>query len=358
MKFLVTGGAGFIGSALVLELLARDNVSVVNVDKLTYAASLRSLEHVTHFPSYKFERADICDASAMAAIFERHQPDAVLHLAAESHVDRSIDGPAAFVQTNIVGTSVLLDCAQNYWTNCAADKRQAFRFLHVSTDEVFGDLDLEAPAFTELSRYAPSSPYSASKASADHLVRAWHRTYGLPVLITNCSNNYGPRHFPEKLVPLMIINAISGRPLPVYGDGSNIRDWLYVEDHARALVEVFLGGRVGETYMIGGACEVRNIDLVLAICAELEVQHPNKPAGVARYADLISFVADRPGHDRRYAVDIGKIRHELGWAPSQSLSGGIAKTVAWYISNRQWWEEILSSAYRLERLGLAAGARL
>lgn len=357
MKLLVTGGAGFIGSAVVLDLIARAGVSVVNVDKLTYAANLRSLDTVAHLPNYAFEQADIGDAAAMTDIFERHAPDAVMHLAAESHVDRSIDGPAAFVQTNIVGTSVLLDCAHRYWSGLDEEKRQAFRFLHISTDEVFGDLDADEPAFTEETRYAPSSPYSASKASSDHLVRAWYRTYGFPVLITNCSNNYGPRHFPEKLVPLMIINAISGKPLPVYGDGSNIRDWLYVEDHARALVDVVMSGRVGETYMIGGKSECRNIDLVRAICAELEMQAPQKPAGVASYADLITFVTDRPGHDRRYAVDTAKIERELGWAPSETLQSGLGKTVGWFLDNRQWWGDILNGTYKLERLGLAVGAK-
>ena len=357
MKLLVTGGAGFIGSAVVLDLIARAGVSVVNVDKLTYAANLRSLDAVAHLPNYAFEQADIGDAAAMVDIFERHTPDAVMHLAAESHVDRSIDGPAAFVQTNIVGTSVLLDCAHRYWSGLDEEKRQGFRFLHISTDEVFGDLDADEPAFTEETRYAPSSPYSASKASSDHLVRAWYRTYGFPVLITNCSNNYGPRHFPEKLVPLMIINAISGKPLPVYGDGSNIRDWLYVEDHARALINVVMRGRVGETYMIGGKSECRNIDLVRAICAELEVQAPQKPTGVANYADLITFVTDRPGHDRRYAVDIAKIERELGWAPRDSLQSGLGKTVGWFLDNRQWWEDILNGTYKLERLGLAVGAK-
>lgn len=357
MKILVTGGAGFIGSAVVLDLLSRPGMSVVNVDKLTYAANPSSLDPVADRPGYSFEHADIGDAEMMAAIFERHGPDAVMHLAAESHVDRSIDGPAAFIQTNIVGTSVLLDCAHRYWSGLDENRRRAFRLLHVSTDEVFGDLDADEPAFTETTRYAPSSPYSASKASSDHLVRAWYRTYGFPVLITNCSNNYGPRHFPEKLVPLMIINALAGKPLPVYGDGSNIRDWLYVEDHARALVEVLMRGTTGETYMIGGKSECRNIDLVRAICAELEKQAPQKPAGVERYADLIVFVADRPGHDRRYAVDTAKIEGELGWSPSESLQTGLGKTVAWFLENRQWWGEILSGTYKLERLGLAVGAK-
>lgn len=357
MRVLVTGGAGFIGSAVVLNLLARPGVSVVNVDKLTYAANLTSLAGAAGLPSYAFEQADICDASTMAAIFERYSPNAVMHLAAESHVDRSIDSPAAFIETNILGTSTLLDAAYRYWSRLEGATRDAFRFLHISTDEVFGDLDADEAAFTEDTRYSPSSPYAASKASSDHLVRAWHRTYGLPVLVTNCSNNYGPRHFPEKLVPLMIINALSGKPLPVYGDGSNIRDWLYVEDHARALIEVLLRGRIGETYMIGGNSECANIDLVRAICAELEVQAPVKPAHVAQYADLISFVPDRPGHDRRYAVDPTKIERELGWAPSETIRTGLGKTIAWFLGNRQWWEGILDGTYKLERLGLGAGVK-
>lgn len=355
MKVLITGGAGFIGSAAVLEALRRPGVSVVNVDKLTYAANEAFLADVAGRPDYQFERADICDAEEMAAILARHRPDAIMHLAAESHVDRSIDGPAAFIETNIVGTAVLLDVTHRYWQALAPAARDAFRFLHISTDEVFGDLEPGDPAFTEETRYAPSSPYSASKASSDHLVRAWHRTYGFPALITNCSNNYGPRHFPEKLIPLMIANALSGKSLPVYGDGSNVRDWLYVADHAEALFDVLTRGRVGETYMIGGRSECSNIDLVRAICDELERQAPDKPAGVAQYRDLIHFVTDRPGHDRRYAVDIAKIERELGWTPRQTLQTGLRDTVSWYLASRDWWQQILNKSYGLQRLGLGAG---
>lgn len=357
MKLMVTGGAGFIGSAVVVDLLGRTGVSVVNVDKLTYAANHAFLAEVAGAPDYAFERADICNGGAIANILSRHAPDAILHLAAESHVDRSIDGPAAFVDTNIVGTSILLDAAHRYWLGLPQGRRDAFRFVHISTDEVFGDLDPEDPAFNEETRYAPSSPYSASKASSDHLVRAWHRTYGFPTIITNCSNNYGPRHFPEKLVPLMIINALTGKPLPVYGDGSNIRDWLYVEDHADALFRVLTRGRIGETYMIGGNSECRNIDLVHAVCEELELQVREKPAGMARYSDLISFVTDRPGHDRRYAVDISKIRRELGWSPRETLQTGLRKTIAWYLRNSEWWQQVLDGSYGLERLGLGSGER-
>lgn len=355
MKLMVTGGAGFIGSAVILHALGRIGVSVVNVDKLTYAANAAFLDEVARIPNYSFEHADICDGAAMTQLLARHAPDAIMHLAAESHVDRSIDGPATFVQTNIVGTSVLLDVAFRYWREQPQPRFEAFRFLHISTDEVFGDLDSDEPAFTEEARYAPSSPYSASKAGSDHLVRAWHRTYGFPAIITNCSNNYGPRHFPEKLIPLIIANALSGKPLPVYGDGSNVRDWLYVDDHANALFKVLMQGRVGETYMIGGRSECRNIDLVRAVCTELERQAPQKPPGVERYADLITFVADRPGHDRRYAVDTTKIQCELGWAANETLQTGIRKTVAWYLDNKDWWQGILNGSYGLERLGLGAG---
>ncbi|WP_242218903.1 dTDP-glucose 4,6-dehydratase [Shinella zoogloeoides] len=356
MKILVTGGYGFIGSAVVHDLLARPGVSVVNVDKLTYAANKLSLADVEKRADYSFANIDICDGHALAAIFEQHKPDAVMHLAAESHVDRSIDEPAAFIQTNVLGTSVLLECARRYWSRLPPDRQGSFRFLHISTDEVFGDLEPDAPAFSEASRYEPSSPYSASKAGSDHLVRAWHRTYGLPVLVTNCSNNYGPRHFPEKLVPHMILNALAGKPLPVYGDGRNVRDWLFVEDHARALFTVLAHGTVGQTYMVGGHNEWRNIDLVRAICSELNRQAPERLEGIRDYADLITFVADRPGHDRRYGVDAGKIERELGWVPQETLQSGLAKTVAWYLSNPQWWRPLVAGDYRLERLGLAGGA--
>lgn len=356
MKILVTGGYGFIGSAVVHDLIVRSGVSIINVDKLTYAANKLSLADVENRANYSFANIDICDGHALAAAFERHKPDAVMHLAAESHVDRSIDEPAAFVQTNVLGTSILLECARRYWSDLPPDRRGRFRFLHISTDEVFGDLEPGAPAFSEASRYEPSSPYSASKAGSDHLVRAWHRTYGLPVLVTNCSNNYGPRHFPEKLVPHMILNALAGKPLPVYGDGSNVRDWLYVDDHARALFTVLTRGTIGQTYMIGGHNEWRNIDLVRAICGELNRQAPERPEGVTDYAELITFVADRPGHDRRYGVDAGKIERDLGWVPQETLQSGLAKTVAWYLSNPHWWRPLVTSDYRLERLGLAGGA--
>lgn len=351
MKVLVTGGFGFIGSA-VIHNLTGEGVEVVNFDKLTYAANPLSLLDVAGSAGYAFVQGDICDGAGLAGVLEAHQPDAIMHLAAESHVDRSIDGPAAFIQTNLVGTSVLLEAARQYWKALPLARKDGFRFLHVSTDEVFGDLADNSARFSEHSRYEPSSPYSASKAGSDHLVRAWHRTYGLPVLVTNCSNNYGPRHFPEKLVPLMILNALAGKPLPIYGDGSHIRDWLYVEDHARALFRVLTQGRVGETYMIGGRQECRNIDLVRAICEELERQAPQKPAHVRHYADLITFVADRPGHDKRYAVDASKIEHELGWVAGETLQSGLAKTIAWFLENETWWRSVLDGSYQLERLGL------
>lgn len=351
MKVLVTGGSGFIGSAVVHDLLSRPGFSVVNVDKLTYAGNLSSLRAFANSPQYAFEQIDIAESAAMKCVFERHQPDMVMHLAAESHVDRSIDGPATFIHTNLVGTSVLLEVSRRYWQALDEPRRKRFRFLHISTDEVYGDLGPEDPPFNEHSRYEPSSPYSASKAGADHLVRAWHRTFGLPTLVTNCSNNYGPRHFPEKLVPLMILNALSGKPLPVYGDGRHVRDWLYVEDHARALFEILTRGTIGETYMIGGGSECSNMALVQAICDELERQVPTLPHGVNRYADLISFVSDRPGHDRRYAVDASKLAKELGWRPREDLKSGIAKTVLWYLENKDWWQPILTETYQLQRLG-------
>jgi dTDP-glucose 4,6-dehydratase len=354
-KILVTGGAGFIGSAVIHDLLGRPGVSVVNVDKLTYAGNLQSLAEIENSPHYAFEQIDICNPASVNTAFVRHKPNAVMHLAAESHVDRSIDGPAAFIHTNVVGTSVLLEAARAYWMTLSGDSRSAFRFLHISTDEVFGDLGPDDEPFTEDTHYQPSSPYSASKAASDHLVRSWHRTYGLPVLITNCSNNYGPRHFPEKLVPLMILNALEGKPLPIYGDGTNVRDWLFVEDHARALFEVITKGRVGETYVVGGNNEARNIDLVRAICEELEVQAPVKPAGVTRYFNLITHVADRPGHDRRYAINSSKLTEELGWRPAETLTSGITKTVAWYLANSHWSRNVQDGSYRRERLGLNSG---
>jgi dTDP-glucose 4,6-dehydratase len=352
MKILVTGGAGFIGSALIRHLIAHTNHSVVNVDKLTYAGNLESLAPVAGNPHHIFEHVDICDSLALARIFTQHRPQAVMHLAAESHVDRSIDGPVEFVRTNVLGTCTLLEAARHYWLGLDHPARSAFRFHHISTDEVYGDLSDTDGFFTESTPYAPSSPYSASKAGADHLVRAWHRTYGLPTLVTNCSNNYGPCHFPEKLIPLIILNAREGRPLPVYGRGLQIRDWLYVEDHARALVRVLEAGTPGETYNIGGHNEQRNIDVVRAICELLEELAPDHPHGVAHYADLITYVTDRPGHDRRYAIDAAKIARELGWTPQETFASGLRKTVQWYLDHRDWCERVQDGRYRRERLGL------
>lgn len=348
---LVTGGAGFIGSAVVRHIIENTQDNVVNVDKLTYAGNLESLESVENNPRYAFEQVDICDAKALARVFEQHQPDAVMHLAAESHVDRSIDGPAAFIETNIVGTYTLLEAARAYWSTLSNEKKVAFRFHHISTDEVYGDLEGTDDLFTETTPYAPSSPYSASKASSDHLVRAWLRTYGLPTMVTNCSNNYGPFHFPEKLIPLMILNALDGKPLPVYGNGQQIRDWLFVEDHARALYKVVTEGKVGETYNIGGHNEKANIDVVRTICRLLEKLVPNKPEGVAKYEDLITYVKDRPGHDVRYAIDAAKIGRELGWKPQETFESGIRKTVEWYLNNKKWWSRVLDGSYNRERLG-------
>lgn len=353
MKILVTGGAGFIGSAVVRHIIRDTSDSVVNLDKLTYAGNLESLLSVSDDPRYAFEQVDICDASEVARVFREHRPQAVMHLAAESHVDRSIDGPAAFIQTNIVGTYVLLEAAREYWRELPEDEKKAFRFHHISTDEVYGDLEGPEDLFLETTPYAPSSPYSASKASSDHLVRAWRRTYGLPTLVTNCSNNYGPYHFPEKLIPLVILNALEGKPLPVYGKGDQVRDWLYVEDHARALYQVLTQGQVGETYNIGGHNEKRNIEVVQAICELLETLRPEKPAGVQRYADLITFVADRPGHDLRYAIDAGKIQRELGWSPAETFETGLSKTVQWYLDNQEWCRHVQDGTYQRERLGKA-----
>ena len=350
-KIVITGGAGFIGSAVVRHIIENTQDSVVNVDKLTYAGNLESLESVENNPRYAFEYVDICDAKALARVFEQHQPDAVMHLAAESHVDRSIDRSAAFIETNIVGTYTLLETARTYWNGLSGEKKAAFRFHHISTDEVYGDLEGTDDLFTETTPYAPSSPYSASKASSDHLVRAWLRTYGLPTIVTNCSNNYGPFHFPEKLIPLMILNALDGKPLPVYGNGQQIRDWLFVEDHARALYKVVTEGEVGETYNIGGHNEKANIDVVRTICALLEELVPNKPAGVAKYEDLITYVKDRPGHDVRYAIDAAKIGRELGWKPQETFESGIRKTVEWYLNNKKWWSRVLDGSYNRERLG-------
>lgn len=354
-QFLITGGAGFIGSALVRFLIEETDHRIVVVDKLSYAGNLASLASVMQNARFAFEQVDICDRPALDAVFARYQPDCVMHLAAESHVDRSIDGPIAFVETNIVGTYQLLEAARGYWNKLDAQRREAFLFHHISTDEVFGDLLDPEAFFTETTPYAPSSPYSATKASSDHLVRAWLRTYGLPVIVTNCSNNYGPCHFPEKLIPLTIINALAGKPLPVYGNGEQIRDWLYVEDHARALYRVVNSGKVGETYNIGGHNEQRNIDVVHAICDLLELLAPErKAAGLTYYRDLITFVADRPGHDQRYAIDASKIARELGWTPEETFESGMRKTVLWYLNNQAWWQAILDGRYRGERLGLAA----
>lgn len=351
-KILVTGGAGFIGSAVVRHIINETSDSVVVVDKLTYAGNLASLASVAQSDRFAFEQVDICDRAALDAVFAQYQPDCVMHLAAESHVDRSIDGPAAFIETNIVGTYTLLEAVRSWWQPLAAAKKEAFRFHHISTDEVYGDLHGSDDFFTETTPYAPSSPYSASKAGSDHLVRAWLRTYGLPTLVTNCSNNYGPCHFPEKLIPLTILNALAGKPLPVYGNGLQVRDWLYVEDHARALYRVATTGVVGETYNIGGHNERKNIDVVRTVCALLEELVPNKPEGVARYEDLITFVTDRPGHDVRYAIDASKIERELGWTPEETFETGMRKTVQWYLANEPWWQQVLDGSYQGERLGL------
>ncbi|MBN2645357.1 MAG: dTDP-glucose 4,6-dehydratase [Desulfuromonadaceae bacterium] len=358
MKILVTGGAGFIGSALVRYLIQQTTDEVVNVDKLTYAGNLESLATVSASERYAFEQVDICDRDEMERIFAQYQPDAVMHLAAESHVDRSIDGPAAFIQTNIVGTYTLLETARSYWNQLAGEAKERFRFHHISTDEVYGDLEGMDDLFIEETPYAPSSPYSASKASSDHLVRSWYRTYGLPVVLTNCSNNYGPYHFPEKLIPLMILNALEGKPLPVYGSGCQIRDWLYVDDHVRALYRVLTTGRSGETYNIGGHNEKKNIEVVAAICALLEELVPQKPCGVQRYADLIHHVQDRPGHDFRYAINAAKIERELGWTPHESFESGLRKTVQWYLDNQLWCQHVQDGTYQRQRLGNAPVVRV
>ena len=346
--FLVTGGAGFIGSAFVRHAVAATDHHVLVVDKLTYAGNLDSLAPVKDHPRFRFVRADIADAAAMKAALADFQPDVILHLAAESHVDRSIDGPAAFVETNVVGTFVLLQQALGYWRALPKFKAEGFRFHHVSTDEVFGSLGAHGQ-FSEDSPYRPNSPYSASKAASDHLVRAWHHTYGLPVLISNCSNNFGPCHFPEKLIPLIILNALEGKPLPVYGKGENVRDWLYVEDHARALLVIAERGHVGESYNVGANCERANIAVVRAICALMDELAPD---AIGPRERLITFVADRPGHDLRYAMDARKLREELGWAPQETFESGLRKTVEWYLTNRPWWERIRTQVYRGERLGV------
>lgn len=340
MKVLLTGGAGFIGSAVVRYIIGNTQSSVVNVDKLTYAGNLASVISVSDNPRYSFEQVDICNRAELERVFTRHQPDVVMHLAAESHVDRSIDGPSAFIETNIIGTYTLLEVARSYWSGLPAERKAAFRFHHISTDEVYGDLHGTDDLFTETTSYAPSSPYSASKASSDHLVRAWHRTYGLPVLITNCSNNYGPYHFPEKLIPLTILNALAGKPLPVYGKGNQIRDWLYVEDHARALYTVVTKGQTGETYNIGGHNEKQNIEVVHAVCELMDELAPMHQRGYplnTKHSSLITHVTDRPGHDLRYAIDASKIERELGWMPEETFESGLMKTVAWFLDNQSFW---------------------
>jgi dTDP-glucose 4,6-dehydratase len=351
MKLLITGGAGFIGSAVIRHVIQNTNHDVVNLDKLTYAGNLESLADVSSSGRYCFEQVDICDRVAVDRVLIQHRPDAIMHLAAESHVDRSIDGPADFIETNIVGTYTLLEATRSYWNSLAAEQKTSFRFHHISTDEVYGDLEGTTDLFTEATSYAPSSPYSASKASSDHLVRAWHRTYSLPVVITNCSNNYGPYHFPEKLIPLMILNALEGKPLPVYGKGEQVRDWLYVEDHARALFKVVAEGKVGETYNIGGHNEKQNIEVVHTICKLLEELAPEKPTNVLQYADLITYVTDRPGHDLRYAIDASKIQKELGWVPEETFETGLRKTVQWYLDNFDWCQRVQDGSYQRERLG-------
>lgn len=350
MKILVTGGAGFIGSAVIRHLIKHTDHEVLNIDKLTYAGNLESLKEIDQSPKYQFKQMDICETDQITKAIEAFQPDAIMHLAAESHVDRSIDGPAAFIQTNIVGTYTLLEAARKYWMTLDSDTKQNFRFHHISTDEVYGDLEGTTDLFTETTSYAPSSPYSASKASSDHLVRAWYRTYGLPVLVTNCSNNYGPYHFPEKLISLVILNALDAKPLPVYGNGQQIRDWLFVEDHARALYKVVTEGVVGETYNIGGHNEKQNIEVVKTICKILDELKPQSSG--QSYESLITFVKDRPGHDLRYAIDAAKIKNELGWSPTETFETGIRKTVEWYLNNLEWCRRVQDGSYQRERLGV------
>ena len=349
---LITGGAGFIGSAVIRHIINNTDHQVINLDKLTYAGNLESLADVSDSRRYKFEQVDICDAAEVRRVFAQHQPDMVMHLAAESHVDRSIDGPGKFIQTNIVGTYVLLEAAREYWGELGENKRSNFRFHHVSTDEVYGDLEGTNDLFTEQTSYAPSSPYSAAKASSDHLVRAWQRTFELPTLITNCSNNYGPYQFPEKLIPLVILNALGGKPLPIYGNGKQVRDWLYVDDHARALLHVALTGKIGETYNIGGHNEKQNIEVVKTVCTILDELVPSQLPNITHYEELITYVTDRAGHDVRYAIDASKIADELGWTPRETFESGIKKTIQWYLDNTTWSERVQDGSYMGERLGL------
>lgn len=356
MKILITGGAGFIGSAVVRHIINNTQDSVINVDKLTYAGNLESLSSIESNKRYVFEQVDICDRAELDLVFEKCKPDAVMHLAAESHVDRSITGPADFIQTNIVGTYTLLEATRAYWNTLSEDAKQAFRFHHISTDEVYGDLPHpdevesreELPLFTETTSYEPSSPYSASKASSDHLVRAWLRTYGLPTIVTNCSNNYGPYHFPEKLIPLVVLNALEGKPLPIYGKGDQIRDWLYVEDHARALYKVVTEGVVGETYNIGGHNEKQNLEVVQTICSILDSLVPKE----SKYQEQITYVTDRAGHDRRYAIDSSKMQREFGWTPVETFETGLKKTIEWYLANQEWCQHVQDGSYQRERLGI------